>query len=275
MSTDPIAIACRLLRDGAAELKNCHTLAATGHDWTGEPEAKAAYDEHMATADALERVHAKLKVYEDLGDAGSDVQLLRMGYAAARLEIESLRARSAAPAGECPPLPLPKVFQGDALSSNARAGSDYYNADQMRAYADATCAMRAQADSQPVPVVDREAVIRAAVAAMPHTNPMVADDLLGGFTMHTEADDVIAIFEAGRAARASADSVLEDAARWRETLIHVGAANHLGGQHFTLNTLRIVDQMFLLRGSVSQHFTQCIDASRAARSQAKEGQSHE
>lgn len=64
-----------------------------------------------------------------------------------------------------------------------------------------------QADSQPAAVMDREAVIRAAVAAMPHTNPMVADDLLGGFTMHTEADDVIAIFEAGRAARAPADSV--------------------------------------------------------------------
>ena len=52
---DPISRACCLLREGAAELKNCHTLASTGHDWTGEPEAKAAYDEHMATADALER----------------------------------------------------------------------------------------------------------------------------------------------------------------------------------------------------------------------------
>lgn len=49
-----------------------------------------------------------------------------------------------APAGEYPP-PPPEVFQGDALNSNARAESDYYNADQMRAYADATCAMRAQA----------------------------------------------------------------------------------------------------------------------------------
>jgi len=41
----------------------------------------------------LETLRAKLKVYEDLGDAGSDVQLLRMGYAAARLEIESLKAQ--------------------------------------------------------------------------------------------------------------------------------------------------------------------------------------
>ncbi len=40
----------------------------------------------------IETLRAKLKAYEDLGGAGSDVQLLRMGYAAARLEIESLRA---------------------------------------------------------------------------------------------------------------------------------------------------------------------------------------
>ena len=65
----------------------------------------------------------------------------------------------------------------------------------------------------------------------------------------------------------AADSVLEDAARWNEVLMHVGAAYHLGGQHFTLNTLRILDQMYLLRGSVAQHFTACIDDSRAARKQ--------
>ena len=45
----------------------------------------------------LRSMGEKLKTYEDLGDAGSDVQLLRMGYDAARLEIESLQARSVAP----------------------------------------------------------------------------------------------------------------------------------------------------------------------------------
>lgn len=39
---DPIAHACRLLREAAEELKSGHTLAETGHDWMGEPEAKAA-----------------------------------------------------------------------------------------------------------------------------------------------------------------------------------------------------------------------------------------
>ena len=45
----------------------------------------------------LRSMGEKLKTYEDLDEAASDVQLLRMGYAAARLEIESLRARSVAP----------------------------------------------------------------------------------------------------------------------------------------------------------------------------------
>lgn len=57
---------------------------------------------------------------------------------------------------------------------------------------------------------EREAIIRAAVAAMPHTNPLVADDLLGGFTMHTEADDIVAIFMAGRASLAAAQSPFEE-----------------------------------------------------------------
>ena len=43
----------------------------------------------------LRSMGAKLKTYEGLGDSGSDVQLLRMGYAAARLEIESLKSQLA------------------------------------------------------------------------------------------------------------------------------------------------------------------------------------
>ena len=43
----------------------------------------------------LETLRAKLRTYEDLGGAADDVQLLRMGYAAARLEIESLKAQLA------------------------------------------------------------------------------------------------------------------------------------------------------------------------------------
>ena len=43
----------------------------------------------------LETLRTKLKTYEDLGEAADDVQLLRMGYAAARLEVESLKAQLA------------------------------------------------------------------------------------------------------------------------------------------------------------------------------------
>ena len=41
----------------------------------------------------LRSMGAKLKSYEDLGDAANDMQLLRAGYDAARLEIESLHAQ--------------------------------------------------------------------------------------------------------------------------------------------------------------------------------------
>lgn len=59
---------------------------------TLEAEAAAELRRLHAENQAL---RAKLNTYEDLGDAGSDVQLLRMGYAAARLEIESLRKEHA------------------------------------------------------------------------------------------------------------------------------------------------------------------------------------
>ena len=41
----------------------------------------------------LRSMGEKLKVYEDLGDTADDMQLLRMGYAAAHMKIESLQAR--------------------------------------------------------------------------------------------------------------------------------------------------------------------------------------
>ena len=68
---------------------------------------------------------------------------------------------------------------------------------------------------------------------------------------------------------------VQDAARWREVLQHVGAAPHFGGQHFTLNTLQAPDTSLgfkanLMSGSVAQHFTKAIDAALAA--QAKQGE---
>ena len=67
--------------DWATELSD-----AQGHVTLSEQEA------HEIGA-RLRRMGAKLKAYEDLDGAADDVQLLRMGYAAARLEIESLKAQ--------------------------------------------------------------------------------------------------------------------------------------------------------------------------------------
>ena len=74
--------------DWATELSD-----AQGHVTLSEQEAKEI-------GARLRRMGEKLKAYEDLDDAADDVQLLRMGYAAARLEIESLKVQSAEHAKE-------------------------------------------------------------------------------------------------------------------------------------------------------------------------------
>lgn len=51
---NPIARAVDILREAAADLKLCHTVGVSD-DWTGEEDAKAAHDEYLAVATALER----------------------------------------------------------------------------------------------------------------------------------------------------------------------------------------------------------------------------
>lgn len=58
---DPITHACRLLREAADELQQSHTSSRSRDDWTGEPEAKAAYDEHHAVQLAPAGDMAKLR----------------------------------------------------------------------------------------------------------------------------------------------------------------------------------------------------------------------
>lgn len=74
----------------------------------------------------IETLRSKLKTLEDLGPAGDDVQILRMGYAAARLEIESLQARIqelGQMARECSDR---KVVQLEsALARHVRSGKDW------------------------------------------------------------------------------------------------------------------------------------------------------
>ncbi len=79
---DPVARAARLLRESAQELRETATLPPL-HQWTREDDAmaRAAHDEYVAAADALEAWEISV---------GAP---LRTGYDAARLEIESLQAR--------------------------------------------------------------------------------------------------------------------------------------------------------------------------------------
>ena len=50
---DPIAHAARLLREAAEELRQAHAYS-NSEGWENETDAKTAYDEHMAAAQALE-----------------------------------------------------------------------------------------------------------------------------------------------------------------------------------------------------------------------------
>lgn len=76
-----------------------HPEALRLADWCDEHSSGIYRPSAQATAE-LRRQHAenetlrrKLQTLEELGDASDDVQLLRMGYDAARLEIASLHAQ--------------------------------------------------------------------------------------------------------------------------------------------------------------------------------------
>lgn len=56
-----------------------------------------------------------------------------------------------------------------------------------------------------------------------------------------------------------------EAARWRETLLHIGGRLHHDlGQIFTLNYIRPVEGANIMRGGVAEHFTNAIDSARLA-----------
>ena len=84
----------------------------------------------------LRSMRVKLKTYEDFGDAGSDVQLLRTGYAAARLEIESLKSQLAAepPAPRGEPVAWLNPWRADQVTTDYDAygkhGIPLYTAPQ-------------------------------------------------------------------------------------------------------------------------------------------------
>jgi len=86
--------AAELLREGAEELKAGHCKRGPRwFDWTGEPEAKAAYDEAMSVADDLDQLQAQVEQLITEAKVASDrIQELGRFTKAQRGEIEGLRA---------------------------------------------------------------------------------------------------------------------------------------------------------------------------------------
>ena len=89
---DPIAHAARLLREAAEELRQSHAYS-NSEGWENETDAKAAYDEHLAAAQALEDWEAAV------GAGGVSGPL--MGIAAPpTAQAEGWRPIETAPKGE-------------------------------------------------------------------------------------------------------------------------------------------------------------------------------
>jgi Lar family restriction alleviation protein len=62
-----------------------------------------------------------------------------------------------------------------------------------------------------------------------------------------------------RRAAPAVGTVEKDAARWRETLKHVGGAYCSEGARFTLRYLPPMKEADIMKGSVAEHFTNAID----------------
>ena len=170
----------------------------------------------------------KLKAYEDLDEAASDVQLLRMGYAAGMGDplVTAAPAAVAVPTFEdfCKRHGLdPKKMDGHG-GMWARVALD-----ECRAITTQPAPQPSpQADSQPAP---DEIINIAREQGLPET------EIEGVFRVN--ADDLCRVATAILAARATADSVLEDAARLDWLLLHIsGAEFRRIGVHYSGNASR-------------------------------------
>ena len=113
----------------------------------------------------IETLRSKLKTLEDLGPAGDDVQILRMGYAAARLEIESLQARIQELGQQARECSDRKVVQLEsALARHVRSGKDW--AMRVEALERTITTLRAQITTLRAQIASRDAKLAAAEKAM-------------------------------------------------------------------------------------------------------------
>ncbi len=169
MNTTPAAIGAdalreaeRLLRRDADSLREGHTAHRDRDDWTGEPDAKAGYDEYVRAADGLAAlasaaqppagfvlvpVELAERIQETMGEFLMDHGWRQQDMDAAD-DFGALLAAAPkaepAPAGEYPALP-PPARPGDTASPYPAAKKSYWSEAQMYEAIDADRAMRAQA----------------------------------------------------------------------------------------------------------------------------------
>ena len=86
----PIAQAVRLLRAAAKDIKDCHIRG--DDDWTGEPEALAAHDEHLTAAQALEQLIAPDPIRQAIRDYHFALDTRQHGGLAANQALKAIQA---------------------------------------------------------------------------------------------------------------------------------------------------------------------------------------
>ncbi|WP_453934675.1 hypothetical protein [Acidovorax temperans] len=114
---DPIAHAARLLREAAEELRQSHTLSSDRNNWIGEPDAKAAYDDHLAAAQALEDWEAAVGAGGVSGPLMGRASLQSPGFDAADMATASAQG-----------------FRDGVASLSANAGEPVYQARYQKGF---------------------------------------------------------------------------------------------------------------------------------------------
>lgn len=97
MVRDPVTLTVKEAREVSDEMQRMHAEleTLTLYKNLADEYGLSIFKDLKDLTTEIENLREKLKTYEDLGGAADDVQLLRMGYAAARLEVESLKAQLA------------------------------------------------------------------------------------------------------------------------------------------------------------------------------------
>lgn len=210
-------------------------LLATTARQTQELTAARALQAQLVTALQAAQVHVNIR--------GTDDEIVLVGDVLVAHKSQS--APRSAPAGPAP-------HDAKAAAANADGQDDGYAV-----------------------TVDRRDLFDALRAA--HREGQGIGQLEGAESWHKATDYADAeikgwktMRQATRAAATSAGSLdAQDAARWRETLMHINGSYGEGGARFTLQWFGTLPGADIMKGSVAGHFTAAIDASLKSRAAAK------